>query len=258
MLDKTFAELGLSPTHFRVYNSLLSEGPSSAKQLAERLDIHRPTIYDYLKGLIQKGLVMERFEESKKMYQIDNPQQIARLLDEKIEYLTREKKVVEVELPRLIHKTASIDPTFKFYSGQEGVKQALQQIVYSGEKEVLVMYSIEDAVHLLGHQNMLDINEKRVKNRMYGRGIWAYTRKVKKLNEQYNRLGQDSMREVRMAPKEMAELKMGYWLAGHTAAFISTKREAYGFVIRSRDFADFLRTQFEMVWRNSTVIVKDQ
>ena len=257
MLQNAFQELGLSETHVRVYASLAEYGPSSARQLAERLGINRPTMYEYLKALTKKGLVMERFEEAKNLYQIDNPKQVSRLLDEKIERLAEEKKFIEKELPAFLRHAESIDPKFKLYSGQEGARQALNQVVYSGEKEVLVMYSIEDVTRLLGHENMLELNEKRVQNKMSARGIWAYTDKVNELNKKYNRLdGKDSIREVRMAPKAMAELKMGYWLAGNTAAFISTKREAYGFVIRSQDFADFLRSQFEMIWSVSKLIVK--
>lgn len=258
MLQKAFLELGLNDNHLAVYSSLLEHGPSSAKQLTERLGFNRPTTYDYLKALMNKGLIMERFEETKNLYQIDDPQQITRLLDERVAALTQEREKIAADLPKLLTKAESIDPKFKFYSGRDGVRQALNQIVYSGEKEVLVMYSIEDAANLLGEQNMLELNEKRVRSRMSARGIWSYTNKLEELNKKYNRLdGKDSIREVRMAPKEMEEMKMGYWMAGNIAAFISTKREAYGFVIRSRDFTDFLRAQFEMVWRASTLIVKD-
>ncbi len=258
MLEETFTELGLSEAHHRVYSSLLEFGPSSAKQLAERLDINRPTTYDYLKALMKKGLIIERFEGSKNLYQVDDPKQIARLLDERIAHLAQEKQRVETELPSLLKQAESIDPKFKFYSGQEGVRQALNQIVYSGATDSIAFWSIEDVVGLFGAENMVDLVEKRVKNNIYVRGIWSYTDNLEELNKKYNRVDQkESMREVRMAPKEMAKLSMGYWMAGHTAAFVSSQREAYGFVIRSRDFTDFLRSQFEMVWKQSTLIVKD-
>lgn len=257
MLEETFKELGLSDPHYLIYKSLLEYGPTSARKLAERLGINRPTTYDYLKALVQKGLIIEQFEGSKNLYQIDDPKQLARLLDDKIERLSDEKKRVEVALPALLQQADSIDPKFKFYSGQEGVRQALNQVLYSDEKESIAMWSIEEVVGLLGAQNMLDINEKRVRSKLYVRTVWSDSGNIAELNKKYNRLGQDSIREVRQAPNEMGDLKMGYWLAGNTVAFISTKREAYGFVIRSRDFADFLRAQFEMVWANSELIVKD-
>lgn len=257
MLQKAFLELGLNDNHLAVYASLLEHGPSSAKQLTERLGFNRPTTYDYLKALMNKGLIMERFEGTKNLFQIDDPQHITRLLDEKVAALTEERARVASELPKLLTKAESIDPKFKFYSGREGVRQALNQIVYSGEKESIALWSIEDVVGLLGAEQMNDINEKRVRNELYVRSVWSYTPNVEKLSGDFNRLDQDSIREVRLAPKDMQTVPMGYWMAGNTAAFISSSREAYGFVIRSRDFTDFLRAQFEMVWSVSTLIVKD-
>lgn len=258
MLKDTFAELDLSESCYNVFATLLEYGPSSAKQVAERLGINRQTTYDYLKPLINKGLVIERFEGAKNLFQVDDPKQITRLLDEKIEHLARERTKVASELPALMKQADSIDPKFKFYSGAEGVRQALNQIVYSGEHDSISMWSIEDVVNLLGGSEMVDIVEKRIKYDIYVRGIWSYTENLEYLNSEYNPpRGGSSIREVRMAPKSMQSLSMGYWLAGHTVAFISSKREAYGFVLRSQDFADFLRSQFEVVWQASTLIVKD-
>ncbi len=258
MLKQTFEELGLSEASHQVFASLLEYGPSSAKQIAERLEINRQSTYDYLKALINRGLVVERFEGTKNLYQVDDPKQLTRLLNDKIEHLAEERDRVALEIPALMQQFESVDPKFKFYSGKEGVKQALNQIVYSGDTDSIAMWSIEDVVNLLGAENMVDIVEKRIKNKIYVRGIWSYTDDLDNLNRQFNpKVGNESMREVRMAPKNMKTLSMGYWLSGHTAAFISSKREAYGFVVRSKDFADFLRSQFELVWDVSTLIVKD-
>lgn len=259
MLKDSFAALGLSESSCDVYTTLLEYGPSSAKQIAERLGINRPTTYDYLKLLVNRGLVMERFEGTKNLFQIDDPKHLTRLLNERIEALSKERDRVALEIPALMQKSASIDPKFKFYTGKEGVRQALNQIVYSGETDSISLWSIEDVVNLLGGKEMVDMVEKRVQNKIYVRGIWSYTDNLEYLDSQYNpQVGEEaSLREVRMAPKHMQNLSMGYWLAGHTVAFISSKREAYGFVLRSKDFTDFLRSQFEMVWSESTLIVKD-
>ncbi|MES2225449.1 MAG: helix-turn-helix domain-containing protein [Patescibacteria group bacterium] len=258
MLKDTFAELGLSESCYRVYATLLEYGPSSAKQISERLELNRPSTYDYLKALTNKGLVMERFEDAKNLFQVDDPKQVTRLLDERIEQLAVQRKQVALEIPALMKHADSVDPTFKFYTGKEGVRQALNQIVYSGETDSIAMWSIEDVVNLLGGPEMVDIVKKRVQNKVYVRGIWSYTDNLEDMNRKFNpTVAEESLREVRMAPKEMQNLSMGYWLAGNTVAFVSSKREAFGFVLRSRDFADFLRSQFEMVWQASTLIVKD-
>ena len=80
MLKESFAELGLSEPSYQVFTTLLEYGPSSAKQISERLGINRPSTYDYLKLLINKGLVIERHEDTKNSFQVDDPKQLTATL----------------------------------------------------------------------------------------------------------------------------------------------------------------------------------
>jgi len=53
-------ELGLSPYESRTFLSILTLGPMSPSEIAQRADIPRPRIYDVLRSLVQKGLLMEQ------------------------------------------------------------------------------------------------------------------------------------------------------------------------------------------------------
>jgi sugar-specific transcriptional regulator TrmB len=53
-------ELGLSPYESRTFLSVLRLGPMSPSEIAQRADIPRPRIYDVLRSLVQKGLLMEQ------------------------------------------------------------------------------------------------------------------------------------------------------------------------------------------------------
>jgi sugar-specific transcriptional regulator TrmB len=53
-------ELGLSPYESRTFLSILTLGPMSPSDIAQRADIPRPRIYDVLRSLVQKGLLMEQ------------------------------------------------------------------------------------------------------------------------------------------------------------------------------------------------------
>jgi sugar-specific transcriptional regulator TrmB len=46
MIEQLFLELGFSENVSRIYLRLLETGPSSARVLAENLDIPRPTVYE--------------------------------------------------------------------------------------------------------------------------------------------------------------------------------------------------------------------
>jgi len=53
-------QLGLSPYESRTYLSILTLGPMSPSEIAQRAGIPRPRIYDVLQSLVQKGLLIEQ------------------------------------------------------------------------------------------------------------------------------------------------------------------------------------------------------
>ena len=119
MFQKIFTELGLADLTQKVFTELVSKGPATARQLAERLGIPRPSVYDHLKILICKGLVAERRLEGKKTFHIDDVRNIEELLNDKIKSLEKEKKQFELSLPALLAQATFSEPQVKFYSGKE-------------------------------------------------------------------------------------------------------------------------------------------
>ena len=56
-------QLGLTPYESRAYVSLVIYGPMSPSELAQKANIPRPRIYDVLKSLVEKGLIIEQSEK---------------------------------------------------------------------------------------------------------------------------------------------------------------------------------------------------
>lgn len=50
---------------------------------------------------------------------------------------------------------------------------------------------------------------------------------------------------------------MGYWIYGNKVAFISSRKESFGFIIESAELVEMLRTQFEVLWKTSKPIKVD-
>jgi hypothetical protein len=48
--------------------------------------------------------------------------------------------------------------------------------------------------------------------------------------------------------KKGQTFSMAYAIYDDTVAFINSNREAYGFIVQSREFADLMTMQFEAVW----------
>lgn len=253
MFKKLFEDIGLSENAHRVYLQLIENGTSSARTLAENLNIPRPSVYDHLKMLIQKGLVLERNEGNKKLFQVDDLKNLPRLIKNKIDSLKKEEADLENILPGLINHTRAIEPKIKFYSGVEGVRQVLNDMLWNKNLDTVALWPISEMVELLGKDYMADMNRKRIRQKLSTRGIWPEDKKVDLKNHPFLGVGKGFFREIRIAPKGMT-WNMSYWAYADKVAFISSRKETFGFVIHSRDFAEMIKAQFEVIWKSSKPI----
>ncbi len=253
MFKKLFEDLGLSENTHRVYLQLIENGASSARMLAEKLTIPRPSVYDNLKILIQKGLVVERYQDNKKLFQVDDLKNLPRLLTNKINYLQQEEKELEGILPKLLNQVQAVEPKIKFYSGVEGVRQVLNDMFWYKDLETMALWPISEMVELLGKEYIADMNRKRIRQKLFTRGIWPEDKRVDLKSHPFLGVGKGFYREIRIAPKGIT-WNMSYWVYADKVAFISSRQETFGFVIHSRDFAEMMKAQFEVIWKASKPI----
>lgn len=250
MFDQIFEELGLPIITQRVFDDLINRGPSTARQLADRLGLPRPSVYDHLKLLIKRGLVTERQGEGKKLFLIDNLKNIEELLQEKINHLEQEKIKFGHSLPALLKKVEFIEPQIKFYSGREGVKQVMNYIMINRNIETLLMWPMSEMMKVLGPEYLEELNVKRIQRKISIRGIWPQDKRLDAKKYPYLGAGQEHLRELRLAPKNMT-WDMGYWMYEDKVAFLSSEKEGFGFVVHSQDFANLIKVQFNAIWQIS-------
>jgi sugar-specific transcriptional regulator TrmB len=251
MFTKVFQELGLSDITGKVFNDLVANGATVASKVADRVGIPRPSVYDHLKILISKGLVTERKEEYKKIFQIDNVQNIQELLADKIKVLENEKKQFELSLPSLLQKVAFVEPQIKFYTGKEGMKQVMNQIMLNRNIETELFWPMSEMLKVLGPEYLQELNEKRVKRNIFIRAIWPAEKTVDTEKYPYLKASEDTLRDLRLAPAGM-NWQMGYWMYEDKVVFLSSEKEGFGFVVHSKDFANLMKLQFEQMWKIST------
>src|SRR3989338_8474702 len=250
MITKVLKELGILPSANRVYKQLLEYGPSPARRLAENLGIPRPSVYDSLKQLIQKGLVIERGEGSKKIFQADDPKNLPRLIRSKIEELEQDEKEITQLVPSFIKQEKSSEPQIKFYPGVDGVKQILYDILWHNNAEVLTMWPFKEMVVVLGDDHLANFNRQRIRRKISIRAIWPRDKAVALKDYPFIGIGKGHLRELRLAPQKMI-WEMGHAIYDDKVSFISSRKESFGFIVHSSDFAELMRTQFEVIWSAS-------
>lgn len=253
MLNTILQELGLGENSIKVYLKLLDLGAVTARQLADNLNMPRPSVYDNLKILIKKGLVIELEQENKKIFDPADLKVLPRLLEDKISNLKKQEKEIKKLLPNLSKKLTTIEPKIRFFNGAEGIKQVLSDLLWQKNMETLTMWPISEMVGILGKDYLENLNRRRIKNKISIRGIWPRDKKVDFKNYPFLGVGKNHLRTLRLAPENMT-WEMSYWLYEDKVAFISSQKEMFGFVIHSHDFANLIRTNFEQIWNISTPI----
>ena len=247
MLDKIFQELNLSINAQRVFSDLLNKGPSTARQIAERLNIPRPSAYDNIKVLIKNGLVTERNEENKKIFSVDDIKNIPDILQSRIDALETEKNAFKKILPSLLKQTSFVEPKIKFYSGKEGLRQVMNHIMWNRDIATTIMWPMNEVLNVLGADYLEELNKKRIKRNISIRVIYPHDSKPDFKKHSFLGIGGKHLRDIRLAPKGMV-WEMGYWMYEDKVAFISSQKESFGFVIHSKDFANLMKAQFEAIW----------
>ncbi len=128
MLTQLFKALGLSKNEALVYEALLSEGESSASQIAAISKVHRRNVYDVLNKLQTRGLVYEVQLKRESRYQAVNPNKLSEILQEK-------QTLLEKTMPKLqeMYNGTPAEQSVFIYRGIEGWKNCMRDVIRLGE-----------------------------------------------------------------------------------------------------------------------------
>ncbi len=240
-IQHTLEKIGLPETTARVYVALLKHGKATARLLAETVGIPRPSVYDHIERLKKEGLAVELEEGNKKFFQADDPKNILKLIQGKVDVLKVEEKKIKETLPALLASARGIEPKIKFYAGSDGFRRVLNDILWYENTEVLFMWPYEEMREVAGREYLKRFTDRRIDQNIAIRLIWS-------------RHGVPPIKipkeETRLAPKDM-RWSMGYILYDDKVAFISSRAESFAFVVTSSDFSELMRAQFEQIWKLS-------
>lgn len=259
MLDNIFQQLQLKKEHALVYSTLLESGPLPAGKLAKLLNMPRSSLYGFLADLAQKGLVLQSEKRAVKIWQASPPEKVQEVLDDQLNQIEKAKSSFANLLPDLTakQKTDFIAPKFTYYEGVESVKQMLKDVLLYRDLETECIWPIKDMVEVFGKEFLEQYGTKeRIKRNISNRVIVPQNKMIDIKDNPFFASSEKLMREVRIAPQNI-DYSMGYWIYGNKVAFISSKKESFGFIVESRELSQLQKTQFETIWKVSKKVVTD-
>lgn len=243
-LEAILKDIGLHPTSSKIYRELLEHGEVPARLLAERLSITRPSTYDHLELLKNKGLVAERKVGNTTLFSVSDVTAIKHTLKEKIETLHTHEKAFATLLPELLKQTTQNAPTIKFFEGIPGLKHLLYDTLWNKGEVIYTMWPHEEIEHILGKDFLIQFNEKRIREKIEVYALWPHSMKPK---DGYIWKNKDILTKRKYAPKG-STWSMGYSIYGDKVSFISSHKEVFGFIVQSREFAQLMTLQFNCMW----------
>ncbi|MFA4998442.1 MAG: helix-turn-helix domain-containing protein [Candidatus Paceibacterota bacterium] len=126
-IELELRKLGLTEKEVKIYLAGLELGPGSVQKIAQNTKITRPTVYEIIKKLEEKGLFAETKQKAKRFFSAQSPERI-------LSILRTQKREIEEKEREFIRIIASLEERYskqegiKTYKGKEGLK-ALEEIV---------------------------------------------------------------------------------------------------------------------------------
>lgn len=232
-IEKVLEEIGLTPGEIKVYLALLKLGQSNVHQLKRETGIHRTTIYDFLEGLGNKGLVSSLVEKGKHVYSAAHPRELFEVLENKKAFLTE----VFDDLVK-VTKHEKQDIKVEVYRGKEGLKKQLREALKSKSKEILIFgldeRKYQEHVPIEMKQYFRQEKERGIKERLI---TWEDAPFV----YDYSHI------TYRYIPKQFFNPTPTV-IVDHTV-FIQIWDPLTSIVIKSKELSASYRNHFELLWK---------
>ena len=256
-IDQICSVLDIKTTTKRILLLLIEKNNLTVLDMSSELNIPKSSIYDSLKELIDKSIVIEYMEGKSKTFGLSDLKQLDNIYKKKLETLDSAHKSLISYIEENLHKkddnTGISRPRIRFYYGVEGIRQAFRDTPWVSEhKETYLMWPMVEMVELLGEEFLIHHGTSRFNYQIMMRVVQKYSDKNnvpesfkwKKYDEN------EKFTEIRFAPENM-DWSISYWIYGDQVLFAGSGYEKYAFVVHSREFAGLMKLMWGQIWSMS-------
>ncbi len=240
-LEAGLARLGIDGKRARFYLAALELGEAPITEIAKKAGISRTTAYDVLARLLQDGLVTQ-VEKSGRLHVLaEDPASLLRALDDR-------RQLLAGLLPELrsIYNLSAVKPRIHFYEGVEGIRTVLHDTLACQSRQLRGILSVLDLFEVPGMREMEQYVARRIETGIFLRVVRS---RVKDAGDIWPTRRAD-LRELRYTPEGLV-FTMTTYIYDNKVSMISSRRENFGMIIESEEFAALQANLFEVLWRAS-------
>lgn len=244
-------ELGFTEGEIKVYDALLSLGPSTSGRVVKKAGISSSKVYQILDKLAQKGLVTHVVRSGVKHFQASGPEKLLDLLEEREKEIRKQRVGVEKMLPALLARIREGAPTHEaeVYEGYGGVKGYFSQALKDarpGEERLVFGAMTGYPLSEPAQRFFRFYDRQRAKAGVKVRVIFSEGARNSPDAKRYAR---SPLTRVRFLPQ--VTLSSVGIQRDSVDILIWTKETSVVFAIRSREAASTFREYFEVLWKTA-------
>ncbi|EKD58879.1 MAG: transcriptional regulator, TrmB [uncultured bacterium] len=244
-LKNELQNIGLNDKEARIYLACLELGPTNIQNIASKADIKRSTVYEILESLKGKGLMHTTTKGKRKQYLAAEPENLLATIKEK------EKALKEI-LPQLksINNVGFAKPKITFYEGKEGLREIYMEALKSSTNNADWISPMKSVLETVGTEWMEHYVELKVKKNYWIRSIHVSDLVIDSYKYQDSTTFKKTLRDVRFSPKDM-NIPNAIGIYDNKVAILSSRKEGFGFIIESDDYAQSMKELYKLLWDKS-------
>lgn len=239
---KQLEKLGLSRNEARLYLSALEFGPATVAKLSQKSGLKRGTIYEFLHGMLERGLLETSISGKRKLYAGVKPEKLRRTIE-------RQEEILNELLPglSLMASDSRTKPKIRFYEGKEGMLSVYYEILdLPVGSEVVGFATFEGIYKVFSEREINRYIGKRVKRKIRQKLIMP----TETHGRNHSIQNQKELRETVLVPKRKFSIESEINIYENKVAIISLGEEQVALIIESEQVASAQRTIFDLLWES--------
>lgn len=246
-INQILSDIGLTQTESTIYLIGLSYVSVGVNELEKQTNIKRTTIYHALDTLMQKGLVAKKETVGRLAFSMTKPENIEKLLDQRIIMLQEQKKAL-ADIVQLLDQRAEQKETkinVSHFEGIEGVKLVVEEALYCQSRHWDIIAPAKNFFSEFNAEYARYFIETRKKRNITARSLWE-----KDFIERRALTPEEiKQRSPRCLPEIMhGKFKSVIILFDDKIALISSLKEVSAILIKSQEIYNTFLTLFDGLW----------
>lgn len=237
MLLSTLRQIGLEEKQAKIYLACLELGETSIKDIAQKAEIKRTTIYDLIDEMINFGYIKATTRGKRKRFIASDP-------DELKIVLKKREALLDEMLPELksLVSTSGIKPKMLFFEGLQGLREAYEDTLKI-KNSTIQAWASEDIVKALGKDWADDYIRRRTKKGIKMESIIPQTKLIKDFSSQ----DKVQNRKSKLVDPKKYLFNIEINIYGNKVAIMSAK-DKIAVIIISEPIAIAMKMIFQMCW----------